>query len=90
MVVVCCESYCWRLCPVISSSSNCQLVNLPTKCSLRFVAGGGKWSDGMLMTYLSSPNCLVLAGLSLYFEDGHDDLDDCEYSWYFNLLTKPH
>lgn len=25
-------------------------------------------------------NCLVIAGLSLYFEDGHDDLDDCKYA----------
>lgn len=24
-------------------------------------------------------NCLTFAGLSLYFEDGHDDLDDCKY-----------
>lgn len=37
---------------------------------------------------MDSPfNCPMLAGLSLYFEDGHDDLDDCEYFGYFNLLT---
>lgn len=23
--------------------------------------------------------CFIFAGLSLYFEDGHDDLDDCKY-----------
>uniref|UniRef100_A0A3B4Y6F3 Uncharacterized protein n=1 Tax=Seriola lalandi dorsalis TaxID=1841481 RepID=A0A3B4Y6F3_SERLL len=29
-----------------------------------------------------SSNCLVLAGLSLYFEDGHDDLDDFGFDDY--------
>lgn len=45
--------------------------------------------DDIFATKESSSYCLILAGLSLYFEDGHDDLDDCEYSWYFNLVTKP-
>lgn len=29
----------------------------------------------------------VSSGLSLYFEDGHDDLDDCEYTEHFSNFT---
>lgn len=29
----------------------------------------------------------VPPGLSLYFEDGHDDLDDCEYTEPFSNFT---
>lgn len=29
----------------------------------------------------------VSPGLSLYFEDGHDDLDDCEYTELFSNFT---
>lgn len=52
-------------------------------------------SDGMLVTCLTlqilPSNSMILAGLSLYFEDGHDDLDDCEYtrdlSFHTNTLS---
>ncbi|XP_049893269.1 serine/threonine-protein phosphatase 4 regulatory subunit 1 isoform X1 [Epinephelus moara] len=36
-----------------------------------------------MFTTMDSPsNCLILAGLSLYFEDGHDDLDDFGFDDY--------
>ncbi|XP_045884498.1 serine/threonine-protein phosphatase 4 regulatory subunit 1 isoform X1 [Micropterus dolomieu] len=36
----------------------------------------------MFATMGSPSNCLILAGLSLYFEDGHDDLDDFGFDDY--------
>ncbi|XP_041805935.1 serine/threonine-protein phosphatase 4 regulatory subunit 1 isoform X1 [Chelmon rostratus] len=36
----------------------------------------------MFATVDSPSNCLILAGLSLYFEDGHDDLDDFGFDDY--------
>ncbi|XP_067442860.1 serine/threonine-protein phosphatase 4 regulatory subunit 1 isoform X1 [Thunnus thynnus] len=36
----------------------------------------------MFATTDSPSNCLILAGLSLYFEDGHDDLDDFGFDDY--------
>jgi len=32
----------------------------------------------------------VSTGLSLYFEDGHDDMDDCEYTELVNNFTDKH
>lgn len=32
----------------------------------------------------------VSTGLSLYFEDGHDDLDDCEYTELVSYFTDQH
>lgn len=32
----------------------------------------------------------VSTGLSLYFEDGHDDLDDCEYTELVRNFTDQH
>lgn len=36
-------------------------------------------------------NCFISLGLSLYFEDGHDDLDDCEFSccFFFPVVCLP-
>lgn len=34
-------------------------------------------------------DCFILLGLSLYFEDGHDDLDDCEFSHFILFFVYP-
>lgn len=51
---------------------------------LLFCSRSGEYSDCMLIICLLAkilPLILFfLTGLSLYFEEGHDDLDDCEYS----------
>lgn len=55
--------------------------NLPHHDS--FTVHGGRSGDGVvrvLVTRKASYFLLVFAGLSLYFEDSHDDMDDCKYA----------